>query len=138
MSAMPGGTASPVFVGRTAELAALGHAFRAAADGTAGTVLITADAGGGKSRLVSEFAAQAAGRALVLSGGCVELGAAGLPYAPFTAMLRALVRSRGAAEVASLLPRGDPGELAMLLPDLGAMASTCLSLAGPRRRPGSA
>jgi DNA-binding CsgD family transcriptional regulator len=120
---MPGGTASPVFVGRAAELAALDRAFSAAADGRAGTVLIAADAGGGKSRLLSEFAARVAGQALVLGGGCVELGAAGLPYAPFTAMLRALVRSRGAADVASLLPRGDPGELAVLLPDLGAMPS---------------
>jgi DNA-binding CsgD family transcriptional regulator len=123
MSSMPGGMASPVFVGRATELAVLDRAFSTAADGTAGTVLVGADAGGGKSRLVSEFAARVADRALALTGGCVELGAAGLPYAPFTAMLRALVRSRGAAEVASLLPRADFGELAVLLPELGAVPS---------------
>jgi DNA-binding CsgD family transcriptional regulator len=123
MNPMPGGTASPVFAGRDAELAVLARAFGAAADGTAGTVLIGADAGGGKSRLVGEFAATVADRALVLTGGCVELGAAGLPYAPFTAMLRELVRSLGATGVAALLPRGDPAELAVLLPELGALPS---------------
>jgi hypothetical protein len=120
---VPGATASPVFVGREAELAVLGRAFSAAADGTAGTVLIGADAGGGKSRLVSEFAANVADKALVLTGGCVDVGAAGLPYAPFTAMLRELVRSLGSADVASLLPRGDCGELAVLLPEFGALPS---------------
>lgn len=123
MNPAPGDTASPVFAGRDAELAVLARAFGAAADGTAGTVLIGADAGGGKSRLVGEFAATVADRALVLTGGCVELGAAGLPYAPFTAMLRELVRSLGAPGVAALLPRGDPAELAVLLPELGALPS---------------
>jgi DNA-binding CsgD family transcriptional regulator len=112
-------TASPLFAGRAPELAVLGRAFDATAAGTAGTVLIGADAGGGKSRLAGEFTATVAGRALVLAGGCVELDAGGLPYAPFTAMLRDLVRSRGVPGVASLLPRGDPGELAVLLPELG-------------------
>ena len=65
-----------------------------------------AEAGGGKSRLVAEFATQVRGRALVLAGGCVDLGAAGLPYAPFTAALRDLVRQRGAGEVTGLLPGG--------------------------------
>ena len=88
--------------------------------GCAGTVLVGAEAGGGKSRLVSEFTARVAGRALVLAGGCVELSAAGLPYAPFTAALRQLVRERGAAGVAALLGGRDTGELAGLLPEFGA------------------
>jgi DNA-binding CsgD family transcriptional regulator len=123
MNAMPGGTASPVFAGREAELALLDDAFSTAADGTAGTVLIGADAGGGKSRLVSEFAARVADRALVLTGGCVELAEAGLPYAPFTAMLRQLVRSAGVTGVTALLPRGESAELAVLLPEFGAPPS---------------
>src|ERR1022692_4161712 len=55
----------------------------------------------------------------VLVGGCVDLGATGLPYAPFTAALRELVRQRGAGQVAGLLPGGAAGELASLLPELG-------------------
>ena len=111
---------SPVFAGREAELAALARAFDEAVGGLPGTVLVGAEAGGGKSRLVSEFAARLDGRALVLAGGCVELTAAGLPYAPFTAALRQLVRKRGTAGVAELLSGWDTGELARLLPEFGA------------------
>jgi hypothetical protein len=67
-------------------------------------VLVGAEAGGGKSRLVSEFADRVRTAAggdgpLILAGGCVEMSAAGLPYAPFTAALRELIRDWGAADV---------------------------------------
>lgn len=91
-------------MGREAELEALMGALGEAAGGRPGTVLLGAEAGGGKSRLVAEFAGRARDRALVLAGGCVDLGGTGLPYAPFTAALRELVRQRGAGEVAGLLP----------------------------------
>jgi ATP/maltotriose-dependent transcriptional regulator MalT len=114
-------TVSPVFVGREGELTVLVDAFTAAADRRPGMVLVGAEAGGGKSRLVAEFTARMADRALVLWGGCVELSAAGLPYAPFAAALRELVRERGAVEVAALLPGPGAGELAALLPEFGAL-----------------
>src|ERR1700753_318434 len=114
---MAAGLVSPVFAGRGAELTLLAGAFADAADGTPRTVLIGAEAGGGKSRLVAEFTATVADRALVLAGGCVELAAGSLPYAPFTAALRHLVRLRGAEDVAGLLKA--PGELGVLLPDFG-------------------
>ena len=123
MNGMPSGGASPVFVGRDAELALLEHALDVAAGGTAGTVLVGAESGAGKSRLVSEFAAKAGDRALVLTGGCVEVSAAGLPYAPITAVLRKLARSRGAGRVAALLPGSLAGELAVLLPEFGELPS---------------
>jgi predicted ATPase len=110
---------SPVFVGREAELETLVRAFEEASGGTSGMVLLGAEAGGGKSRLVAEFTARVRGRALVLAGGCVDLGAAGLPYTPFTAALRVLVRELGAGEVTGLLPGGSAGELAGLVPELG-------------------
>jgi DNA-binding CsgD family transcriptional regulator/tetratricopeptide (TPR) repeat protein len=110
---------SPVFVGREAELMVLVSAFGDAAGGLPRMVLVGAEAGGGKSRLVEEFAARLEGRALLLAGGCVELSAAGLPYAPFTAALRELVRQRGAGEVSALLGGRDTGELAGLLPEFG-------------------
>ena len=111
---------SPVLAGRDDELAVLGDAFDAAAGGRPATVLVGAEAGGGKSRLATEFTARVQDRALVLAGGCVELAAGGLPYAPFTAALRGLVRDRGAAEVAALLPGQAGDELALLLPGFGA------------------
>jgi hypothetical protein len=42
-----------------------------------------------------------------------------LPYAPIVTALRGLVRERGVAEVTALLPGGDAGELAALVPELG-------------------
>jgi DNA-binding CsgD family transcriptional regulator len=113
------GTVSPVLAGREDELAALDGAFAAAAGGTPATVLVGAEAGGGKSRLAAEFTARVRDRALVLTGGCVELTAGGLPYAPFAAALRGLIRERGAAQVAALLPGRAGGELAALLPEFG-------------------
>jgi DNA-binding CsgD family transcriptional regulator len=123
MNGMPSGEPSPVFVGRDAELALLDRALDVAAGGTAGTVLVGAESGAGKSRLISEFAAKAGDRALVLTGGCVEVSAAALPYAPVTALLRRLVRSRGTAEVAALLPGSQAVELAALLPEFGEQPS---------------
>jgi hypothetical protein len=46
----------------------------------------------------------------VLTGGCLELGAESLPFAPFTAVLRELVRDLGAAGVAALLS-GEAGQV---------------------------
>jgi AAA ATPase domain len=43
----------------------------------------------------------------------------GLPFAPFTAVLRGLVRDLGAARMAELLPGGSTRELARLLPEFG-------------------
>ena len=63
MNDMLSGEASPVFVGRDAELALLEGALDVADGGTAGTVLVGAESAAGKSRLISEFAAKAHGRA---------------------------------------------------------------------------
>ncbi len=112
-----------MLVGREAEVGVLEGAFQAAAGGMAQVLLVGAEAGGGKSRLVSEFTTQVRDRALVLAGACVVLGAAGLPFAPVTAALRDLVRERGAGGVTGLLPGGDAGELAALVPELGPLSS---------------
>jgi DNA-binding NarL/FixJ family response regulator len=111
----------PVFVGRVDELASLDAAFERVRDGRPSAVLIGGEAGVGKSRLVSEFTARAraAGAARVLCGYCLELSAEGLPFAPFTGMLRELVHDLGADGVAALLPGRSARELARLLPELG-------------------
>ncbi len=111
---------SPVFVGRGAELETLGEAYDQARKQATAAVLIGGEAGVGKTRLAVRFAEQAAqDGAHVLVGGCVELSAEGLAYAPFTAALRQLVRESGAAEVAGLLPDGAARDLARLLPEFG-------------------
>jgi DNA-binding CsgD family transcriptional regulator len=117
---LSGRAASPVLVGRDEQMAALDAAFGSVRQGGPTAVLLGGEAGVGKSRLVSEFgqAATAAG-ARVLTGGCLELGTDGLPFAPFTAVLRDLVHELGADAVASMLPGRTTRGLARLLPELG-------------------
>ena len=110
---------SPAFVGRESELSTLADACERARGGTPGAVLLGAEAGGGKTRLIGEFAGRVGDDVLVLIGGCLELSTAGFPYAPFTAALRQLVREAGAAEIAALMPRGGARDLARLLPEFG-------------------
>lgn len=117
---MMGRAVSPVFVGREAELAGLGEALEQARNNTAAAVLLGGEAGVGKTRLIGCFAERAAkDGAHVLVGGCVELSTEGLAYAPFTAVIRQLVRESGAEEVAALLPEGAARDLARLLPEFG-------------------
>lgn len=109
---------SPVFVGRADELAVLGDALSRATGGEPQALLIGGEAGVGKTRLVEEFI-EGAGRAgaVVTVGGCVEIGADGLPYAPFSTALRALRRHLPDEMAAAV--EGQEGELARLLPELG-------------------
>jgi DNA-binding CsgD family transcriptional regulator/tetratricopeptide (TPR) repeat protein len=111
---------SPVLVGREEQLATLETALGSSGKDGPSVVLIGGEAGVGKSRLVREFAtrAQATG-ARVLTGGCVELGTDGVPFAPFIAMLRELVRDLGADGLAGLLPGGVTRDFARLLPEFG-------------------
>jgi predicted ATPase len=114
---------SPVLVGRAAEMAALEAALEAVRQGEPAAVLVGGEAGMGKTRLIGEFTAAARGAGVrVLTGACLELGADGLPFSPFTAMLRDLVRETGPNEIAALLSGSGQAarELARLLPELTA------------------
>src|SRR5207248_3438083 len=93
--------------------------------GSPAALLIGGEAGAGKSRLISEFGAAAGAAARVLTGGCPELGPAGLPFAPLRAILRTLVRDPALAGVIGSPDR----ELIRLLPELGEPAMT----AAPRQ-----
>ena len=115
---------SPVLVGRSGQLSELRAVLAEAGRGQPATVLVGGEAGVGKSRLLAEFAARSRdGGARVLVGGCLELGADGLPFAPFTTVLRELVRDLGTARIADLLPSGATRELARLLPEFGEPAA---------------
>ncbi|HEY7265000.1 MAG TPA: AAA family ATPase [Trebonia sp.] len=110
----------PVLIGRSSELSALDAARAEVGEGRPSVVMVGGEAGVGKSRLVYEFAERSRGAGMrVLTGGCLELGASGLPFAPFTSVLRDLARELGAAGVAELLPGGGARELARLLPEFG-------------------
>jgi DNA-binding SARP family transcriptional activator len=102
------------FVGRADELERLEHAYEAAAAGRGGTALIAGAAGIGKTLLASQLARHARSRgATVLSGRCIDLVGAGLPYLPLVEALRPLCRSPMLDEV-----RDDLHELPRLHPDL--------------------
>jgi DNA-binding CsgD family transcriptional regulator len=121
---------SPVLVGRAAEMDALEAALETVRQGVPAAVLIGGEAGMGKTRLIGEFTTAARGAgSRVLTGACLELGADGLPFSPFTAMLRDLVREAGPNEIAGLLSGSGRAarELARLLPELTADRSPGMS-----------
>ncbi|MFE1410399.1 AAA family ATPase [Streptomyces sp. NPDC058746] len=109
---------SPVFVGRADELAVLTDALTRAAGHEPQAMLIGGEAGVGKTRLTEEFLCEAARRgAVVAVGGCVEIGAEGLPFAPFSTALRSL--HRALPEELAAAAAGQEDELARILPELG-------------------
>ncbi len=115
---------SPVFVGRRQELAGLTDALERASGGEPQALLVGGEAGVGKTRLLEEFLAAARARGAVTAvGGCLELGADGLPFAPFATALRSLHRTLGDAELAAAVA-GHEAELARLLPDLAPAGTT--------------
>lgn len=115
---MAGRVSSPSFVGRARELEALLIATRnAGADGSR-LLVVDGEAGVGKSRLVAEFAHCAAAEgATVVVGGCLALGEEGVPYAPFSEIVRRLWDLLPGTLRDAFDP--DPGSsLALLVPDL--------------------
>ncbi len=123
MAKLPGPlrlTPSFPFAGRSRELATL-RTLVPRADGEGlRFALIGGEAGSGKSRLVREFAHDAAAAgALVLYGACDS--AVRRPYGPIVEAIEQLVRSLDEATLLTVLgPHG--GELARLLPELGQRA----------------
>ncbi|ROS25940.1 regulatory LuxR family protein [Cellulomonas sp. PhB150] len=117
---MARGPMNAPFVARADEVALLDEALGRAGSGVAGAVLLAADAGVGKTRLVQHVAAQAtAAGAHVVVTHCVDLGDVGLPYLPFAetlAQLRVL-----APEVVDEIVAARPA-LARLMPGQPAAA----------------
>jgi DNA-binding CsgD family transcriptional regulator len=113
------GTAHPVFVGRSRELAVLEQVWAEAVAGARQVVFVGGDPGGGKSRLLAEVATMLHKRgAAVLLGSCIE--EFGPPYQPLVQPLDALVPDLRSGE----LPlAGAPGQDATPLSDQLAMLS---------------
>jgi pimeloyl-ACP methyl ester carboxylesterase/tetratricopeptide (TPR) repeat protein len=76
-------------IGRTRELERLEGVLAASASGSGVAVLVSGDAGIGKTRLVSDLATRARARGFeVLVGRCLDLVGTELPYQPFADALR--------------------------------------------------
>ena len=107
----PAPPAGEGLVGRAAELAQLEHALDGAIAGHGTTALIAGPAGIGKTRLTAELAERARRRgATVLTGRCIDLVGAALPYFPLVEALRPLRGTAvldGLQELSRLLP-GSP------------------------------
>ncbi len=109
---------SPVTVGRDGEPDFLNRALESAGRGLGQVVLITGEAGLGKSRLVAEVGRRALGRGFVgFRSYCFEADVA-FPFAPVIDGLRACFYERSPGELARLVgPLGV--ELVKLAPELG-------------------
>ena len=71
----------------------LGRALDRAAEGCGGTILISGEAGVGKTRLLTEFVAACGSGATVLVGACLALADGAPPYWPVVDALRSLRRA---------------------------------------------
>jgi DNA-binding SARP family transcriptional activator len=114
----PARPAAAPFVGREAELAVLAEAWDQAMGGARHVVVVTGEAGIGKSRLASEAARRVGqGGGLVLFGRCDE--EAIVPYQPLVEALDGYVAATPPGELPAL---GDEAraELAAVLPSLDA------------------
>jgi predicted ATPase/DNA-binding NarL/FixJ family response regulator len=113
---------TPVLVGRTQELSQLEHALTAARGGAGGCVLLSGEAGIGKSRLLAEIRDRALDSGfVVLTGRCFEQDMA-VPYAPLIDMLRTFFARRAMSDIFDLLGSQAP-EIVKLLPELAARGS---------------
>jgi DNA-binding CsgD family transcriptional regulator/tetratricopeptide (TPR) repeat protein len=110
-------TPSFPFAGRARELATLSALISAGEGDGLRLALVGGEAGSGKSRLVREFAREAAGSSLVLYGACDSV--VRRPYGPFVEALEQLVRRSDDATLREAIGTGAVGgELSRLLPDL--------------------
>lgn len=101
-------------VGRRAELAALTAALDRATHGTPSGVVLSGDAGVGKSRMVAETVERAGAAGFtVLVGRCLDTAESALPYLPFTEVVGLLAATQPElvgrhTALAHLLPGGFP------------------------------
>jgi DNA-binding CsgD family transcriptional regulator len=110
-------TPSFPFAGRARELAALRALIPTRNGDGLRLALVGGEAGSGKSRLVREFAREAAGGSLVLYGACDSV--VRRPYGPFVEALEQLVRRSDDETLRDAVGTGSVGgELSRLLPDL--------------------
>lgn len=121
--ALEGGAGGGVLVGRDAELAAVDGALVSAASGAGGVVLVTGEAGIGKTRLAEAVGARAAARGAVVAWGRSFESEGAPAFWPWVEVLRHAFASEVAEPGALLRDVGaDAGLLVRLLPELASVA----------------
>ncbi|HUG13975.1 MAG TPA: AAA family ATPase [Thermomicrobiales bacterium] len=107
---------SPIIVGRDEQLRALDALIERVRGGHGATLLVSGEAGIGKSRLIAELRGRFAGGGPILIGRCFENDRT-LPYAPLIDLLRAHLTKQPDGDPADVLGPAGP-ELVKLLPEL--------------------
>src|SRR5689334_24143678 len=88
---MPGATRAAIFLGRDADVVALGESLQAALEGVPQTVVVGGDAGIGKTTLVTRVAHHAAELGFsVAVGHCLDLQA-DVSFAPVVEAVQSLI-----------------------------------------------
>lgn len=111
----------PITIGRELEIDRLGHLIAQLQAGQGTTVLVTGEAGIGKSRLVGEARARALSLGVgVLQGAAFELDRSA-PYGAITDLLRTFVAGKSPQDVLDAFPAGPSvSAVARLLPAVAA------------------
>ena len=92
---MLGRISSPLFVGRASELEAFERLVRRADEGAGCALMVSGEAGIGKSRFVAEIETRLGKTdAQLLVGECVEVAEGELAFAPIVAALRPVMNDR--------------------------------------------
>jgi tetratricopeptide (TPR) repeat protein len=116
-------------LGREVEFKALDKAWSRAREGRQELIVITGEPGGGKTRLVFEFATSISRNANVFAGCCDR--SPHLPFTPFAEILRGICQSVAAEVLRELLAEIEGSiELTHLMPELSRLirpASACAS-----------
>jgi DNA-binding NarL/FixJ family response regulator len=120
---MAGRVVSPILIGRTAEMATIERAIEASLAAHPVHLLISGEAGIGKSRLVQELARSAAARGMrVARGACSGLGDGAMPYGAIVEALRGLARDLDPVDLAAAVGPSGP-DLGRLVPALAPTAA---------------
>ena len=88
-------SAGSVFVGRTQELDQVRSVLDRARSGGVGALLVSGDAGVGKTRLIGRACADLTPDVLLMAGACLPLTSTGVPLVPLRAALRRLPADLG-------------------------------------------
>ncbi len=105
-------------VGRTRAVETVERALAAARAEQPIHLVISGEAGVGKTRLLEYAGASAAEQGMrCLSGSCFDLGASSLPYAPYADLLRDLIAEDGLPAIRQMAGR-DARDLSRLVPAL--------------------
>lgn len=107
------------FVGRQSELEWMRSAWDSSRTHRAGTIVLTGEAGTGKSSLVRAFIDSLPSGHTVLQGSCVPQDAGTLPYGPFVATVRRLRRTLGTEELRSAIGTDLASRLDAVVPSAG-------------------